>query len=158
MEEMYVSQRNVGSGCLPYVKTRFEVKIDSLSSLDIASVTTADFESSREHVFFAELYSKDGELIDITSELFCEPKHFKFLEPKIEISAKKEGDTVYLEFTSSSYARAVEVSFKNHDFKLSNNYFDLFSDTPRTVSIKTELSAEEILNDISIMSVYNIGR
>ena len=139
-------------------KRRFDVKVGSLSSSDIASVSAVDFENSREHVFFAELYSKDGELIGTTSELFCEPKHFIFIEPKISISAQKDGDTVYLTLNSESYARAVEISFNSYDLHLSDNYFDLFSDTPRTVSIKTELSAEEILNDISIMSVYNIGR
>lgn len=139
-------------------KARFDVKVGSLSSVDIASVSAVDFENSREDVFFAELYSKDGELISTTSELFCEPKHFIFIEPKISISAQRDGDTVYLTLNSESYARAVEISFNSYDLHLSDNYFDLFSDTPRTVSIKTELSCEQLLDDISLMSVYNVGR
>ena len=99
-------------------KARFDVKVGSLSSVDIASVSAVDFENSREDVFFAELYSKDGELIGTTSELFCEPKHFIFIEPKISISAQRDGDTVYLTLNSESYARAVEISFNSYDLHL----------------------------------------
>ena len=59
---------------------------------------------------------------------------------------------------SKSFAKSVEVSFGSYDLQLSDNYFDLFSDTPRTISVNTELSASEVLDDISIMSVYDIGR
>lgn len=139
-------------------KERYDVKIDALTSRDIVTLSLKAYQNSREDAFFAELYDENGVLLATTSELFCEPKHFNFLEPKITVSAKKENDTVYLELASDVYARAVEISFNSYDLHLSDNYFDLFSDTPRTVSIKTELSCEQLLDDISLMSVYNIGR
>ena len=138
--------------------SRTEVSVGALSSLDTLTLDMKKYKGSRDAFFFAELYDENGELIASSTELFCEPKHFKFIEPKINVSAKKENDTVYLTLGSENYARAVQISFKNHDLYLSDNYFDLFSDTLRTVSIKTELSAEEILSDISLMSVYDIDK
>ena len=139
-------------------KTRTKVSVGALSSLDIVTFDMKEYKRSRDAFFFAELYDENGELISSSSELFCEPKHFIFLEPKISLSTRKDGDTVYLTLAAKNYARAVQISFGSHDLHLSDNYFDLFSDTPRTFSLKTELSAEEILSDISLMSVYDIDK
>lgn len=137
--------------------TRFDFKIDALSSSDVGEIFISELEE-RDTFLFAELYSAQGELIASTTELFVKPKHFKFLDPKIEVSAKKDGETVYLTLVSRSFAKSVAISFQSCNLKLSDNYFDLFSDTPRTISVNTELSASEVLDDISIMSVYDIGR
>lgn len=137
--------------------TRFDFTVGALSSSDVGEFSVSEHEG-RSTFVFAELYNKDGELIASTTELFVKPKHFEFSEPRIEVSAKKVDGVVYLSLVSKSFAKSVEVSFGSYDLQLSDNYFDLFSDTPRTILVKTDLSAEELLDDISIMSVYDIGR
>ena len=137
--------------------TRFDFTVGALSSSDVGEFSVSEHEGRNTFVF-AELYNKGGELIASTTELFVKPKHFEFSVPKIEVSAKKVDGVVYLSLVSKSFAKSVEVSFDSYDLHLSDNYFDLFSDTPRTILVKTDLSAEELLDDISIMSVYDIGR
>jgi hypothetical protein len=54
-------------------------------------------------------------------------------------------------------AKDVEISFKNHDAVLSDNYFDLPTNEPYTVFAKTNVPASELLSEIQIVSVYDIA-
>ena len=67
-------------------------------------------------------------------------------------------DGVKLSFTSDVFAQNVEVSFNSYDLKLSDNYFDLINKEPYEIFVKTELSPRELLDDISILSVYDIAK
>ena len=75
----------------------------------------------------------------------------------MSVSVKKENDIAYISVKASAFAKNVEVSFKDHDIVTSDNYFDLINDTPYTVFAKTDLSEKEILQQISLMSVYHIA-
>ena len=114
-------------------------------------------ENSRDTYFYCELYNENNEILARNTELGTPPKHFKFLNPNISVSVKKENGVAHISLKASAFAKNVEVSFKNHDIALSDNYFDLINDTPYTVFAKTELSAEELLSEIKTMSVYDIS-
>ena len=137
--------------------TTKEVSISSLSSLDVINLSNDDFDGHKDKIFFAELYDKNGKLISRNTELGTAPRDFEFLKPDIKINVTRENDTVYLSFTSNVFARGVYVDFKNHDLVLSDNFFDLFSSEPYVVSIKTELSEDELLKNLTIMTLYDIS-
>ncbi len=132
------------------------VIIEPLSSLDVESTSSKDFEGRSDTYFYTELYDKNNKLLARNTELGTKPKHFKFLKPDIKIDAKETQDGVFLTFTSDVLAKNVEVTFKNHDIILSNNYFDLSNAQPYKIFAKTSLTPTELLNDISIISVYDI--
>ena len=129
-----------------------------LSSLDVESVPNFEFNGHRDAYFYAELYDKNGKLIARNTELGAEPKHFKLLKPtvKVEIESVEGGALITLE--SDVLAKDVEISLKNHDIVLSDNYFDLASEAPYTVFAKTTLDKNELEGEISVFSVYDISK
>ena len=135
-----------------------DVAVSSLTSSDVAAYGSDLIDGSRDTYFYCELYSANGELLSRNTELGIKPKHFKFLAPNISASVKKENDTAYITIKATAFAKNVEVSLKNHDITLSDNYFDLISDTPYTISAKTPLSEDRLLNELSFMSVYHIAK
>ena len=58
--------------------------------------------------------------------------------------------------SSDVIIKNLEISFKHHDIILSDNYFDLSSNKPYKVFASTDLTPSEILDDIKIISVYDI--
>ena len=141
----------------PIFEKEKSVSVSALSSLDVESISNKEFMGTRDVYFWCELYDKDGNLLSRNTELGIKPKHFKFLKPNISVSVKKKNDIAYISVMASAFAKNVEVSFKNHDIVISDNYFDLISDTPYTVLAKTDLAETELLEEISLMSVYHIS-
>ena len=133
-----------------------EFSIKPLSSQDVESVSNEELNGHNDVYFYAELYDKSGVLIARNTELCTKPKYFKFLKPTIKIDAEATQGGVNLYFSTDVLAKNVEISFKEHDITLSDNYFDLSSALPYKVFAKTDLSKDEILKDISLISVYDI--
>ncbi len=154
--EGYIKAGVMKNDFTPVCEFERRVAVNPLSSLDIESASNAKFEGLQDVYFYTELYDESNKLIARNVELGTKPKYFKFLKPDIKIKAKKTQGGVFLEFCSSVLAKNVEVSFKNHDIALSDNYFDLSNDKPYQVFAKTTLSAKELLDEISIISVYDI--
>ncbi len=121
-----------------------EVSVDAMSSkwLDTVELPEADLYAN--YVSY-QLISTD-EVISQGTVLFCPPKHFKFVDPKLAV--RLEGDEIVV--TSSAYAKSVEIRNDNDDLILSDNFFDLNGDERRIKIIKGEPAG------LSVRSVYNI--
>ncbi len=138
-------------------KGRKEICVPALSSLDVHTMSNSDFNDTRDSFFFCQLYSADGTLLSTNTVLGTKPKHFKLLNPQVTLSAENTKGGVLITATSKNFAKNVEISFKNHDIVLSDNYFDLVSTAPYTVFAKTDLDADTLLKDASVFSVYDIA-
>ena len=133
-----------------------QVSVNSLSTRDVKSISNVDFNGQKDAYFYAELYDAENNLIARNIELGTKPKYFKLLNPHIKIDAKACDEGAYLTFTADALAKNVFVSFKGYDVFLSDNYFDLSNNQPYTIFAKTSLSAKELKDSISIISVYDI--
>ncbi len=154
--EGYIKAGVMKNDFTPVCEYRYDVSVEPFSSLDASSTPNESFAGCRDAYFYAELYDKNGVLLARNTELGRVPKHFILLDPQIEVSAKSANGGVYLTLTARNFAKDVEISFESYDIPLSDNYFDLTSKNGYTVFAKTDLSPEALLNDISIMSVYDI--
>ena len=134
------------------------VFVPALSSLDIESLSNKEFNYTRDTYFWCELYDENGNLLARNTELGTKPKHFKFLKPNITATVRECEGGACLSISSDVFAKNVEISFKNYDIVLSDNYFDLTDNKEYRVVAKTSLSANEILNNIKIVSVYDISK
>lgn len=63
----------------------------------------------------------DGQTISSGTTLFCAPKHYAFLDPKLTVSA--DGDT--LTVTAKNYAKSVSVETENGILRLDDNFVDM---------------------------------
>ncbi len=92
-----------------------------------------------------ELLDESGNTVGSGSVLFCAPKHFQFVDPRL--NAFVNGDEIIV--TAEGYARSVEVQ-AGADVLLSDNYFDMDGGT-RTVKI-----LRGTVDAVSVRSVYDI--
>jgi beta-mannosidase len=163
-----------------YLADTAMVEVPALSSLDIV---TRDFEeetAGKERCRFLsyELYDEDGLPVSVSSLLFCRPKQFEYRQPDIKaavtLGPQKENRRQYLiEVSADTFASHVEIDFPHYDLLLSDNYFEI-TDTEKLL-IVAELhqpdpatraaaplsdipSAEDLQKDLTIRSVYDIGR
>ena len=155
--EGYIKYGVKRSDLTPVFEGEKKISVGALTSLDVESVPNSDFDSTRDFFFWCELYNEQGELLARNTELGTVPKHFKFQDPQIKAKVTKNGDTACIELTGVAFAKNVQISFKNHDIALSDNYFDLTSNEPYRVYASTELSASELEKDISAVCVYHMS-
>ena len=132
--------------------------VEPLTSLDVVCVPNSEFNGTRDAYFYAELYNEKGELIASNVELGTVPKHFMLLKPAIKAEVKATDGGAYITLSSNALAKDVEVSFKNYDIEISDNYFDLPSGKPYTIFAKTELTKEELEKEICLFSVYDMSK
>ncbi len=66
-------------------------------------------------------YVSNGEIISEGTALFCAPKHFAFVDPKL--SVRLDGDEIVV--SSAAFARFVCIESDDTNLLLSDNFFDL---------------------------------
>ena len=153
----YVKAGVLKNDATPVFVYQQDVSVPALSSLDAVTLSNKDFNGKRDTYFYAELYDSEGNLISRSTELGTKPKHFNFLKPSIDVKIISAEGGAYVVISSDVLAKDVEISFKNHDAVLSDNYFDLPTNEPYTVFAKTNVPASELLSEIQIVSVYDIA-
>jgi len=88
----------------------------------------------------------DGAWVSGGTALFCPPKHFEFVDPKLELSVNGDEITV----TAHAFCKGVEIVCEDGDCLFSDNFFDLNADS-RTVKILRGSGSK-----FSVRSVYDI--
>ena len=88
----------------------------------------------------------DGAWFSVGTALFCPPKHFEFVDPKLELSVNGDEITV----TAHAFCKGVEIVCEDGDCLFSDNFFDLNADS-RTVKILRGSGSK-----FSVRSVYDI--
>lgn len=123
-----------------------KVEVPALFALWLDPLDYSD-EDTYESYFSFRLEDGGGGIVGSGSALFCPPKHFRFLDPKLE--ARIEGDEVVV--SAGAYARGVELLFDD-DTIPEDNYFDLDGGEKRVKIMRGSPRA------VRARSVYDIGR
>ena len=98
------------------------------------------------HLYYE--FVRNGEVISSGSALFVAPKHYRFANPKLTVSA--DGNTVTVK--SEGYAKGVCVESADGNLRLSDNFFDM-EKGERTLTILGRRPEGEL----SVRSVYDIA-
>jgi len=96
-----------------------QVCVGALSSLWIDELDFSDCDELSQYFSF-EIEVND-EIISSGTVLFCMPKHFNFVDPKLTVVRKGNFITV----SAEAYAKSVELYSDTDDFLLSDNFFDI---------------------------------
>ena len=95
------------------------MKVEALS---YASLQEIDFQKTDvKNNYLSFSYVVDGKVISFGTVLFTKPKHFHFVDPKLELSVN--GDEIMVK--ASAFARYVYIYNENDDLILSDNFFDM---------------------------------
>ncbi len=96
-----------------------KVHVPALSAVWLDRMPLMQAELYRDQVSYT--LKENGEILGEGSVLFCQPKYYKFENPKL--SVRVEGDEAVI--TAEAYAKDVEILNANEDLLLSDNYFDM---------------------------------
>lgn len=163
--------RIIDSSFHTFMETSIPAAASALSSRDICTEDFAPlingFERSR--LLAYELLDENGNILTASSLLFEKPRRFSLEDPSLSITittdTSAETETTYLlTICAEKYASHVEIDFDHHDLILSDNYFDLTSSSPLSLTAtwkgnpEDAPSTEDLMKDMTLRSVYNIGR
>lgn len=115
-----------------------------LSSVWLAKQDCMDADTYGDYVSYDCF--RDGELISGGCVIFCAPKHYHFVDPKLTVTA--EGDVLTVK--ANAYARGVEIINEADDMLLEDNYFDMNTGERKIRILKGTPEG------LKIRSVYNI--
>lgn len=134
---------------------RCEVTVEALSSLDVLrrKVDAADVYDT---YLYADLYDASGSFLTRRTQLLVPPKHFSWRKPRLTVTAEDIPGGVAFRVSADAFAKNVCLDFRDRDLVLSDNYFDLTSPEPYTVTAQTQASAAELLPQLTVKTVYDI--
>lgn len=93
---------------------------------------------------------------DVTYEtvhLFVSPKDLNLQSPDISVSMLRQGEERILSLKSDKFIKALYLSL-DEDCFFSDNYFDMIPGKEYRVSLNTNLTDEEILNNLQMTHVF----
>ena len=121
------------------------------------SVSGESGEFDREQTFArGRLYDADGNLIAERTALFVKPKHYRYMQEPLQITAEDTEEGVLLHVTANTLQQYVELDLQDADVIFTDNYFDITDPEGVTVGIlhsEQQLRAAEVLQQITARSV-----
>jgi len=124
----------------------FKIKVKALSSLWLPEFDFFDCDELSD--YFTYELEVDGKIVSSGTVLFCMPKHYNFVDPKLNVKRKGNSITV----SAEAYAKSVEIYSDDEDFVLSDNYFDI-----NAGSVTVEIARGDPKH-LKVRSVYDLGR
>ncbi|MDR0785976.1 MAG: glycoside hydrolase family 2 protein [Treponema sp.] len=119
------------------------ITVSSISSLWLEEIDVADLNIYDEYVSFRLV--EGGETISEGVALFCPPKHFHFVDPRLSFRVK--GDFIVVK--AEAFAKGVEIQGAN--ILLSDNYFDMDAGEKKVKIL------HGVPQKIRLRSVFDIG-
>ncbi len=142
-------------------KSTLEITADKFSSARTRTVDLAEYTVGHEREYYVE-YILCGEMGKLFSGayLFVTPACFDFVKPDILCEISGSGREFVLTCTSSVLAKDVVFGFEKTDAVFEQNCVDITDESVRRIPFVTteNVSAERLMAELSVMSVYNIGR
>ena len=126
------------------IQSKEEVVVEALSSVWCERIELPEADVYSNYVSYQLL--EEGNPVSEGSVLFCQPKHFRFVDPRLKVRA--EGDEIIV--TAEHYAKGIEVRNEKDNLILSDNFFDLNGGEKRVRLIRGETKGLEV------RSVYQI--
>jgi len=123
-----------------------KVSVNALTSLWLPEFDFSDCDELSD--YFSYELEIQGKVVSKGTVIFCMPKHYNFADPKL--SVKRDGSKITV--SAAAYAKSVEIYSDEDDFVLSDNYFDINSE-----SVTVEIIRGDPKN-LKVRSVYEIGR
>ncbi len=132
------------------------VSVNPQTATDVLRLDYKDIakEHLRDGFLTVTLLDDNGVELAKQTLLFTKPKYFKFKNPELSVKITKNSNVATVTVSAKRYAKNVAIFFKNHDIKLSDNYFDITDGNGYKVSFETDLSEAEISEDMYLKTVF----
>ena len=119
----------------------------SVKALSYASLAEIDFQKTdTRNNYLSFSYTVNGKVVSSGVVLFTKPKHFRFVDPKLEVQV--DGDTITI--TSEALAKYVFICNEKDDLVLSDNFFDMEKGSKTVKILRGDAT------NLTVKSVYNV--
>lgn len=122
-----------------------EVEVEPFDGVWLPKLDFSEYDEMG--VYISYRFVQNGQVVSESTTLFTPPKHFRFMEPHLQLQQEDDVLTV----SASAYAKSVEIYPLDGEAKFSDNYFDLNADS-RSVKI---VSGDA--KNFGVRSVYEIA-
>lgn len=82
-------------------------------------------------------------------------KSMEFMKPEVVVDVVGDNGNYVVNVSSETFVRAFRVSIPDDDYFFEDNYFDLIPGKKYSVRLKSNLSANEIMDNLTWTSLYN---
>ena len=89
-------------------------------------------------------------------ELLVPSKHFQWRKPAFDVRIAPVPGGAEISVQADVFAKGVFLDFRDFDCVLSDNFFALTTSAPYRVTVQTSRSVEELEQNLTIKSVYDI--
>ena len=135
------------------------VQVEPLCARDVLIQNFSEWlnEFEEERYLVCRLRDADGNLVSEQATLFTKPKYFAFQQPNIRADVVCSDGVARISVTADTFVQGLEIDFEDCDLLLSNNFFDITSPAPITVTAETAMPPEK-LKRMVFRSVNQVGR
>ena len=149
-------------GVLLSGNTEFQMAPLSAKAVSTISLPDLSLEDER-NCYLVYGFQENGMEIASKTFLLVKPKQFSFQKPEITAHWNETEDLYELTLSAKAYARRVGIEFADTDVILSDNYFDLLPQEPKTVTIvksnlPEQVTMDKLKNELELMSCYHITK
>ncbi len=143
-----------------------DVAVQSLTAQFVAAEDFSNYinDEFNRRKYYVEYMLEDnrGKVMDSVIQ-FVEFKHFEYLKPQIIAEYSEDVSNFTITFSSDVYVKDVCLDLKNYDCVFSDNWFDLHAERKVEITISKEsiskkMDINELKKEMTIASIYDIGR
>ena len=134
---------------------RRDVEVEALSSRDVLTYRV-DSCDPYDTFLYADLYDEQGRFLMRQVELLVPAKHFRWRKPAFDVRIAPVPGGAEISVQADVFAKGVFLDFRDFDCVLSDNFFALTAPAPYRVTVQTSRSVEELEQNLTIKSVYDI--
>lgn len=134
---------------------RRDVEVEALSSRDVLTYRV-DSRDPYDTFLYADLYDEQGRFLMRQVELLVPAKHFRWRKPAFDVRIAPVPGGAEISVQADVFAKGVFLDFRDFDCVLSDNFFALTAPAPYRVTVQTSRSVEELEQNLTIKSVYDI--
>ena len=134
---------------------RRDVEVEALSSRDVLTYRV-DSRDPYDTFLYADLYDEQGRFLMRQVELLVPSKHFQWRKPAFDVRIAPVPGGAEISVQADVFAKGVFLDFRDFDCVLSDNFFALTTSAPYRVTVQTSRSVEELEQNLTIKSVYDI--
>ena len=134
---------------------RRDVEVEALSSRDVLTYRV-DSRDPYDTFLYADLYDEQGRFLMRQVELLVPAKHFQWRKPAFDVRIASVPGGAEISVQADVFAKGVFLDFRDFDCVLSDNFFALTAPAPYRVTVQTSRSVEELEQNLTVKSVYDI--
>jgi beta-mannosidase len=114
----------------------------------------------RRESYLEYMLTVNGVCVSSGNVLFVKPKHFEWMDPRLETRLEEKDDHYIVSVTAKALAKYVELQLEEADCRFSDNYFDISAGQTKTVlirkdSLPRELDPVELEKRLSVRSLFD---